>query len=513
MQRSLLDAERGSASIVDALNDVGLSAEELSGMLPEDQFTILADRLGGIEDPSKKAALSMKIFGRAGSELLPMFNEQSKGIANLRQEARNLGRQMSGEDASAAAALADAMNRVKSIFAGVVMQVGGALAPMLTDLTNKVVSVTSGVVRFVQENRGVIRIVAMVAAGIGGVGVALVGIGGPLAIAGTAVSALAGALGLVLSPAGLAVAAIAGLGFAIFKYTDLGGKAIDWLKDRFGPLVASVKDSVAAISGAIGRGDIETAWQIASDTIEMIWMDATGELQDAWAETMRFFMDVGSATIGALGDLISGLADMLDGILDGYRSVYDSIANATTVASDYVIEATTGVKTVGGRDNMPSAFDSQMGGTADSLRSMIDSMRDVGNEISAGSTEQIRARAEERDAAKKERAARLAELRQRIKTAAESEAAIASQKPQAEQPTSDQPKLADISLELPEMKAPEQVEQPESPGQTTGATATFDATAAMLSFGQGGDVPKQQLKATELVANRINRLIVIAERA
>ena len=103
MQRSLLNAEMGSKTATDALSALGLSVDELSGMSPEDQFTKIADAIGDVEDPSKRAALAMQLFGRAGSELLPMMSENAEGIANLRKEANELGRTMTAEDAQAAA--------------------------------------------------------------------------------------------------------------------------------------------------------------------------------------------------------------------------------------------------------------------------------------------------------------------------------------------------------------------------------------------------------------------------
>ena len=83
MQRSLLNAEMGSKAASDALASIGLSANELSGMRPEDQFTAIADAIAKVQDPSKRAALAMQLFGRAGSELLPMLAENAEGIAEL----------------------------------------------------------------------------------------------------------------------------------------------------------------------------------------------------------------------------------------------------------------------------------------------------------------------------------------------------------------------------------------------------------------------------------------------
>jgi hypothetical protein len=80
-------------------------------------------------------------------------------------------------------------------------------------------------------------------------GAALGGIATLVGVIGSAIAAL-------ISPAGLAVAAIAGLGAAFFKYTRAGGVALAWLTDRF-----------AALSRfrARRRGrDLGCTWQVAT---------------------------------------------------------------------------------------------------------------------------------------------------------------------------------------------------------------------------------------------------------
>lgn len=70
MQRSIYDAGRGLSTTVDALEDLGLTFQDLDGLSPEDQFKLLADRISQVEDPTRKAAIAMSLFGRTGMFLL-----------------------------------------------------------------------------------------------------------------------------------------------------------------------------------------------------------------------------------------------------------------------------------------------------------------------------------------------------------------------------------------------------------------------------------------------------------
>jgi len=65
MQRSIYDAGRGLSTATDALSDLGLTFKDLNGLAPEEQFRKLADRISAVEDPTKKAAIAMSLFGRS----------------------------------------------------------------------------------------------------------------------------------------------------------------------------------------------------------------------------------------------------------------------------------------------------------------------------------------------------------------------------------------------------------------------------------------------------------------
>ncbi|MCL4743595.1 MAG: hypothetical protein KJZ54_15480, partial [Phycisphaerales bacterium] len=103
LQRSINDAERGLSTATDAFSDLGLTAEQLRGLTPEEQFKLVAEALSRIEDPSKRAALAMQLLGRAGTQLLPLMQNGVRGIEELQEQARSLGLTVSTETAKDAA--------------------------------------------------------------------------------------------------------------------------------------------------------------------------------------------------------------------------------------------------------------------------------------------------------------------------------------------------------------------------------------------------------------------------
>lgn len=84
-------AREGSKTAADTFNDLGLSAQEIAKLPVDEQLAATADALLKIEDPSKRAALQMQLFGRSGGKLAALLEQGSVGIDQLRQDFRDLG--------------------------------------------------------------------------------------------------------------------------------------------------------------------------------------------------------------------------------------------------------------------------------------------------------------------------------------------------------------------------------------------------------------------------------------
>ena len=228
MQRSIYDAGRGLSTQTDALEDLGLKFKDLDGLSPEDQFKLLADRISLVEDPTRKAAIAMSLFGRTGTNLLPMFASGAKGIEILQAEARRLGLTMSSEDAKAAEDFTDALDKLWKVVKMGVFHVGAALAPVLQQVAETITSVAMKVSAWVQANQQLIVTVLKVVAIVIAVGIALAMLGtvisglgtilGALITVVTTVAAVLKILGAVIaflvSPIGMVIAALAALGAA-----------------------------------------------------------------------------------------------------------------------------------------------------------------------------------------------------------------------------------------------------------------------------------------------------------
>lgn len=145
MSKTILDASDGLMTYVRAFDRIGLKAEELMELSPEDQFDRIARAIARVESPTIRAATAQEIFGRAGTQLLPLFAEGEAGLEKLRKKAHELGLVFDQEAANKAAALTDSLTTLKGAIKGVSMSIVSETIPILTVLADKFTEVFVGI--------------------------------------------------------------------------------------------------------------------------------------------------------------------------------------------------------------------------------------------------------------------------------------------------------------------------------------------------------------------------------
>jgi hypothetical protein len=135
------DAAAGSKTATKAFEAIGLSVEELMQMTPEDQFRAIASAFSAIEQPARRAAAVVDLFGRSGVELLPLF---SSNLKEVEDQAKRLGIVLSQDQTSAIEEMNDALDLVRKTFDGIIGQVTAKLAPVVTDLANQFLKFVEG---------------------------------------------------------------------------------------------------------------------------------------------------------------------------------------------------------------------------------------------------------------------------------------------------------------------------------------------------------------------------------
>ncbi|MBT9153251.1 MAG: hypothetical protein DDT35_01480 [Firmicutes bacterium] len=301
--------------------------------------------LSQVENSTEKAALATAIFGRAGTKLLPVLAGGKDGLFAFFEEAERLGVVMSKEDVKSATLFGDAMTRLKLTLKGVAVKVGGAVAPILTELGNKLAEIAGKVSKFVQANKPLILTVFKVGVALAAAGVAITAIGLGIVFLGATLSGLAVIAGAVvvafkatvaaivlafkailaaivflISPIGLVIAAVVALGAYLLYASGAGQRGLDSLRAAFASIKETAIAAFGGIKDALSAGDWKLAVEILWAAIKLEWEKGTGWLYDHWLGFKDRVLMIWEDLTGKLRDTFSGFINTFG---EGIGWLYD----------------------------------------------------------------------------------------------------------------------------------------------------------------------------------------------
>lgn len=330
MARFSVMAERGLATATDVLEMLNINLDDFKKQTPEKRFKLIAQAISTVADPTLRAGLALKVFGRSGRELLPMLSSGSAGIEALQAEARSLGITLSRDDATAAAELTDAMNRLWRQTKAIAVAVGAAVAGPLTQFYNRITPILKVTIDWVKKNKKLIQTIGAVATVVLGVGGLILGTGLLLTVASIAAGGFATAIGVVgtvlgvaLSKIGLVTLGLSGLVTWFATSTRAGRAMVTNLAAWFGQLYAVAQETFGGITDALAGGEFELAGRIAMAGLNLAWTEGTQDLHRIWLEFRDLFL---RTTTNMVFDAQEAFVNMLAG-------VKKSIANIKLIAA------------------------------------------------------------------------------------------------------------------------------------------------------------------------------------
>lgn len=170
-------------------------------------------------------------------------------------------------------------NRVKVVG----IEIGGILAPVITKLSGYI---DNAIVFWRRLSPEIKRTAVMVGIAVAAVGPLLIVFGslvGLFGLAATGVAAFISVIGAMFSPIALLIGLAAALGVAIFKFSSLGGNALDWLGKKWESLKDYIRPAVEGMKNALAAGDIKLAFEIVWAQIQLTWAEGLQPIKEAWA--------------------------------------------------------------------------------------------------------------------------------------------------------------------------------------------------------------------------------------
>lgn len=142
MQEFAKGAKNASSQAFQAL---GISVTEADGRLKSSTqvLTEVAAKFAQMEDGAQKTAIAIALFGRSGTDLIPMLNAGADGLREMMQEADALGIVIDTKTARAAEAFNDNLTRLGRAKDGLVTKITAALLPSLELLSEKFLKIVA----------------------------------------------------------------------------------------------------------------------------------------------------------------------------------------------------------------------------------------------------------------------------------------------------------------------------------------------------------------------------------
>ena len=337
LQKNVTGVDEESKTAQAALKSLGVAAEDLQALKPEDQYKLIGERLQAIEDPAKRTAAAINLFGKSGTDLLPFF----KNLGGASDDMERFGRALTAVD----------RRRIDDFGAGL-----DALGVATQGLGQSLL------LPFVGLGEGITKAFAEVVAGLTSI-VDPIGqvlepiftqIGRVIELIGTNLGNLGRAIGAVLKPFGVIVQGIAqafeplnDAALSFFKAISDGAVAATEFVMSFTP-VGLVADNMGAISETLSRivTIITTAFAKAGEYVANL----AGQFGELVASTplLSTLGDVASAVFGTIatviGNLVSGIGEFVGNLLTiaeywlGIEESTKKTAAATVAVSENTAE-------------------------------------------------------------------------------------------------------------------------------------------------------------------------------
>jgi hypothetical protein len=309
LARNMDAAKRGSKEQADAFRAAGVRYKDAAGELRpvEDVFADLADRFATMPDGAEKSALAMRVFGKSGMSMIPLLNEGSAGIAELRKEFVELGGQIDGKTAGELEAFGDEQDKVKVALAGLRNEMVKELLPTLRELT-------ADLLAWVKANR---KIIAQKLAFVIKV---LIGV---LRILAKVVGIVVGALQWFGEHIGVTVALLSSLGAALLIFQRAS-------------VMAAMKSAAAWALSLLPFILLAAAIFAVILIVQDLWSWITGGdsvIKDLW---QAFKTWIAEGITGLLTGAINGWVDMFQGFSDTVLGIFESIGDAAASVLDTV---------------------------------------------------------------------------------------------------------------------------------------------------------------------------------
>lgn len=128
---AFVKAAQGSEMAKAAFSGLGLSVDELQGKSAAERFEKIVDAIAGLPTEAERSTAAVRLFGKSGAEMLPLFSAGSGAIREATEQAKAFGLALTGAQGDDVQAMNDAFTQAKQAVVGITTQVVAHLSPAI----------------------------------------------------------------------------------------------------------------------------------------------------------------------------------------------------------------------------------------------------------------------------------------------------------------------------------------------------------------------------------------------
>lgn len=134
--------QKGTKDSIRYFSALGVSVKDNNGNLrnQEDVFNDTVRALQKMKNPTEKAIIANKLFGRSALDLKPLLEQSAESVDGLRQKANDLGMVMGDDAVDASVKLKDTIDTIQRTFSAFGNQIGAELMPTIQELADELIA-------------------------------------------------------------------------------------------------------------------------------------------------------------------------------------------------------------------------------------------------------------------------------------------------------------------------------------------------------------------------------------
>lgn len=245
----------------DNLEDIGLTSKEILNIPIEEQFFKIGNAIAKLPDATDRTIMSMQFFGKAGTDLLPIFGEGANTLEEWSAQAKKAGLVLDQGTIDSALKADQAFDDYDATMRGLVQTISGQLLPVVTQMIEGIAPVIQQVTEWIAKNpqltATMVEWTLAVLAGsvaLGGIVKTFEGLSVVVKALGTMSQISTALTGMSLLQFGGIVALVAGLAYILANWDSIA-KGIRGIADQLGLVSNNANNAAEAMANWYAPGE------------------------------------------------------------------------------------------------------------------------------------------------------------------------------------------------------------------------------------------------------------------